>query len=87
MFSKKNFRTSGYILGPTNGDHWCIYSAVPLKGFNAHSQLNPKDITLEIMITGLDKIKAKNFFRLDNELNENEGWEFKAAERMFVSTK
>ena len=107
IFPSNSFETAGYVLGKVNGDHWCMYVCSPggfdsvgrplmplLKGVEAKPPVCHEDnVTLEILMTGLDAENMKQFWRTPDEmaqslLPENRGLEkhsFKGKQhRIFV---
>jgi hypothetical protein len=63
IFVPKTLETSGYVLGkvnPTSRDNWNLYIASP-PGGGDHEVDEGEDVTLEIMMLGLDEEKMKLF--------------------------
>jgi S-adenosylmethionine decarboxylase len=87
VFASEDFETSGYVLGKTNGDHWCLYLCTPY----IDSLLDPNgvpygeseetdksvDVTLEILMTELDPAYMETFWRTADEKHQSKMEEIK----------
>lgn len=64
IFLPRKLETAGYILGkvnPGSNDNWNLYVASPLGARDGAAEDDQEDITLEIMMLGLDEEKMKLF--------------------------
>ncbi|KAJ3305708.1 spermidine resistance protein [Kappamyces sp. JEL0829] len=78
VFPKTQFDTAGYVIGKTNGDHWCLYLATPLalnsdgipatiREVDEISDEVKDDVTLEILMHDLDPSSMQAFWRTEDE--------------------
>jgi S-adenosylmethionine decarboxylase len=81
MFPKNSYDTAGYVIGKTNGDHWCLYLATPLAYDSDGNIFLPRqvgevaqqvkdDVTIEILMHDLDPQAMKAFWRTEEEAKQ-----------------
>ncbi len=81
IFPNTQYDTAGYVIGKTNGDHWCLYLATPLALNSDGIPVAPRqvddvaeqvkdDVTLEILMHDLDPNAMKAFWRTAEEHKE-----------------
>ncbi|KAJ3212492.1 AMP deaminase, partial [Clydaea vesicula] len=74
VFPRDLYETAGYVIGKINGDHWCLYTATPIdpgldndngedEKINKNKPVAEEDLTLEIMMHGLDPTTMKKFWK------------------------
>ncbi|KAJ3050171.1 spermidine resistance protein, partial [Quaeritorhiza haematococci] len=66
---KKIYETAAYVVGKINGDHWCLYMVTPTDRVadpdddEEEEEDEEDDVTLEVLMTGLDPEVMKLFWR------------------------
>lgn len=68
IFPATDFETSPYVVGKINSDHWCLYLAnttavLEQDGVVLGEVEVEDDVTLEVMMYGLDKKTMKRFWK------------------------
>lgn len=83
IFPETQFDTAGYVIGKVNGDHWCLYFATPLaldadgnpfaaREVDEISNDVKDDVTLEVLMHGLDPDAMKAFWRTQDEVKQSQ---------------
>ncbi|KAJ3126864.1 spermidine resistance protein [Nowakowskiella sp. JEL0407] len=78
ILPQSEYKTAGYVVGKINGDHWCLYMASP-RALPATEQRiedsedEEDDVTLEILMTKLDKNVMSQFWREKGDTSNADG--------------